>query len=153
MIPTSKPVARPVRREPVEDAPPPKPSSPNHNSPPTNNTRGSQPQRLAGTTQAIASPGSGKTIWQSWLSLRPSVRMAVGISFAAFAVLGMAASDKLQTSYPAPGSPEQSPAAAEGGEQHRPRKFGIRVLDRVPPAAEGAGPGEGLASSTTAAAR
>ncbi|CAD6919671.1 unnamed protein product [Tilletia laevis] len=139
MIPVSKPVVRPVRRVPVEDAPPsqPSPSSPaaaEQASPP----RPSRPQRLGATTQAIASPGSKKTIWQSWLALRPSVRMAMGISVAAFAVLGMVTADKLQASYPAENtdnpSQTQGSSADDTGADGRPRKFGIRVLDRVPPA-------------------
>ncbi|KAK0520014.1 hypothetical protein OC834_004796 [Tilletia horrida] len=124
MIPVSKPGSRP----------PPSPASPSA----PRAAAASPGGRLGGATEAIASPGTQKTLWQSWLSLTPKVRMTLGVSVAVFAVLGMAASDKLQAKFPAPESEDEKARKAQDAAEDaagRPKRFGIRVVDKHPPAA------------------
>ncbi|PWN30494.1 hypothetical protein BDZ90DRAFT_276956 [Jaminaea rosea] len=49
--------------------------------------------------------GNKKTLWQSWMSLPPRTRMTCGFALAAFSVLGIVASDKLEEAIPVKKSP------------------------------------------------
>ncbi|KAL9932988.1 hypothetical protein V8E36_008243 [Tilletia maclaganii] len=159
MIPVSKP-GRPVRPQPQPEAE----AGAATVSPSSTTANGTRLRPGNGSpAPALARPGTSKNLWQSWLSLKPGVRTAFGIGVAVFAVGGMYASDQIQAAYPAPSSSSSSTTAdsTEEGEGRRPpRRFGIKVLDRLPdsttsssssPAASRmSGPSASSSTSTTA---
>ncbi|PWN89086.1 hypothetical protein FA10DRAFT_267690 [Acaromyces ingoldii] len=63
-----------------------------------------------------------RTVWQSWLNLKPRVRIAFGVGFAALSIAGLMLADKLESKMPAPDSDKEK--------KPRGRLLGISVVDR-----------------------